>query len=908
MKNTSKQTTSKKLSVSSPKIILSYDNKIKSINNKKESSKYEISSKNNNIKKKYNKNDTEKEEEYGYELNQSEENNLNFINDKSNGEDINITKNKININTEKKNDTISSHKYVCNTESNYRNNDNSEIYNEITNNHKNHFYEIGDISKLDGDQTNLININNISKYDSIDNMDITNEINALENNLKIRQTINNNDFNNKNNYIIDESIKKINEKNYLDLLFEHNKNKHNSISEYKKIKKSLILQQILITEMIKEIQSLKLEKHHLKKEYDMQKKNIIDKYEKKINILKDKINNNNNYIGDNIKIDNGNKDLDDINNSKLNDSKLNDTNLNNKINIIKEIKNKNLNIIKEKDIKIKQLIKENNDYIIKNDIKKEKNIFKIIDTFYEIIKLISYKIKFLIENNYLNNNNDQLINKNIKSFLNNINIDNNGNNSINDKLVTINEFNNIISLQLDIIFRFFQNKTKHIDNDKKNYYKYNNQINDIYDSENGQNNIITNKVSTSKKKYYNEKIFKKIDAIINKNRITKSNNNEYLSKKKKYTNYDNVLTNINKSTDENLKNNSNIIVLKNDLLEKNSIVYKSNLSPSNNQGSLLNNSNNDNFSLKYNELVNKILNKDEKQIKFKKIKNNRINQKVKELSNLITNNTISNRPILRDNNNSIENKKSFFKNFKKSKIPLPETIKINNVVKSNKIDNLLSLSNITLKDKKYRPIYKNNSGNKNINHLNFTFDNVSYLTNYKKTNYKRKIPLNENYNYLNINKNERNKNDRLHYIKTDVKSNSEYIKIKDIFQNSNNSNILSNSHTIETKNPKTSPNNIEFSPNKIGNKSFTSNEKKNIYLNINSNENSNKKYSPKKFLKQQSLKKNNNILNTNGLEKNLFKPSFLKNNISMSLNNNSNLEKDIEFNNIKKINLNIKIK
>jgi hypothetical protein len=35
---------------------------------------------------------------------------------------------------------------------------------------------------------------------------------------------------------------------------------------------------------------------------------------------------------------------------------------------------------------------------------------------------------------------------------------------------------------------------------------------------------------------------------------------------------------------------------------------------------------------------------------------------------------------------------------------------------------------------------------------------------------------------------------------------------------------------------------------------------------------------------------------------------FLKNNISMSLNNNSNLEKDIEFNNIKKINLNIKIK
>ena len=51
MKNTSKQTTSKKLSVYSPKIILSYDNKIKSINNKKESSKYEISSKNNNIKK-----------------------------------------------------------------------------------------------------------------------------------------------------------------------------------------------------------------------------------------------------------------------------------------------------------------------------------------------------------------------------------------------------------------------------------------------------------------------------------------------------------------------------------------------------------------------------------------------------------------------------------------------------------------------------------------------------------------------------------------------------------------------------------------------------------------------------------------------------------------------------------------
>ena len=529
------------------------------------------------------------------------------------------------------------------------------------------------------------------------------------------------------------------------------------------------------------------------------------------------------------------------------------------------------------------MLKENNDYI---QNKNEKNILKIIDNFYETIKIISNKIKIFIDNNnYLNN---IFINKNLKDFINNINIGNNGNKSINDKLISLNEFNNIIYFELDILFKYIKDKSISTDYSKNNnkycdntkYYNLN-ILDNLKDSGNGQNNIINNNINTTKKKYYNERVFRKIDAIINKNRLnrlTKTTKND-LSKKECFMHYANTSKpskSINKSTDENLKNNnSNIFIINSNLLEKNSVVYKSNLSPTNNKDLFLNNSNNKNFSLKYNELINKILNKDE----IEKIKNNKLNTLVKELNNIIP----GNKPLIKDNISN-ESKLSLLKMCKKIKIPpLRENLKIN-----NNNDNLLSINNLTLKAKKSRSIY-----NRSINHINFTFNNIPFLTNYKETNYKSKIPIIENYNYINKRK-ETNSINKLHYIKTDIKNNNEYKKNKYLFQNLNNSNILFNSHnslTIESFS--TIPSKYDdLRPDKIANKSFTSNDKNNVYFNI--NDNINKKFNPKIFLKQKKLKhkfmRNSNGLNNNS--NNFIRQNLIKNHLSLTLNNNKNLEKD----------------
>jgi len=78
-------------------------------------------------------------------------------------------------------------------------------------------------------------------------------------------------------------------KNYYlkDLVDENN----NFISDNKTIKKSIILQQVLINEMKKEIESLKMETENIQKKYNSEKENIINEYNKGINsILQKKIN------------------------------------------------------------------------------------------------------------------------------------------------------------------------------------------------------------------------------------------------------------------------------------------------------------------------------------------------------------------------------------------------------------------------------------------------------------------------------------------------------------------------------------------------------------------------------------------------------------------------------------------
>ena len=81
-----------------------------------------------------------------------------------------------------------------------------------------------------------------------------------------------------------------------------------------------------------------------------------------------------------------------------------------------------------------------------------KNNTKLIYNSYETIKNISKAISFFLENNYQQE--DKLIFKNIKTFIEYINIDNNGIISSNDKVLAINEFINIIKLEIENLLKY----------------------------------------------------------------------------------------------------------------------------------------------------------------------------------------------------------------------------------------------------------------------------------------------------------------------------------------------------------------------------------------------------------------------------------------------------------------------
>ena len=627
--------------------------------------------------------------------------------------------------------------------------------------------------------------------------------------------------------------------------FLNNKNNNNinidlgeNLLENKKIKKTLILQQILLEEMKKEMENLKKEKKNLIKEFDIEKKNLIEKYEMKIkNIIteKNELLKNKTIIKEEIiNIDNGNKYPENVSNY--------------------------LNVSEEE--------------------------YQIINRTYEIIKQSSDRIKIILKNNHLKS--EEIIpTSNFKNYFEHINIDNNGNISLHDKLLAINEFNNIINSEINFLLdkaknnifdiKYKRNMNKNVNNNSQNL------SNNIFNSENGQNNWINDDKN---------KIFKKIDAIINKNRFAAPiNYNNYMSKSKILINDKNRMNILNRSRAQNINSiniNSNLIHLKKSLFEKNSIVYKSNLSPKNNNSLNLYVSNNENFSSKYNKLIN-ILNDNENNSKLIKTKN----LKTIELNNVTTKNTISNKILNKDNNNLAET--PFFKNIKRTKIPLTDNLRVNNTANINKMkDDLLSSNNITSKRNNinYNPIYQNDSGGNSIklNHLNHTFDKISFLPSFKTNNIKRKIPQNSN---LNNKKVERNKINKLDFHKTDIKGNEEYIKINDIFKNSNNSNELSKSNKIQS--------------NKSENESFQNEENK--YEKEKGNINTNRKFFQKIFLNQKLLKKQI-IGDINGLSNDIINSTFSKNNISKNLNNNNSTKGNdkLDINNIEKIDFNYKHK
>ena len=321
------------------------------------------------------------------------------------------------------------------------------------------------------------------------------------------------------------------------------------------------------------------------------------------------------------------------------------------------------------------------------------------------------------------------------------------------------------------------------------------------------------------------------------------------------------------------------ISLKSNLLEKNSVVYKSNVSPMSKEYYLnsSNNHENDKFNLSINNLINKIIknNGDESRSEnsFNKLKNIKLNSKVKEISELINDNKTS-------NNNNITSLDE--KNFKKSKIPMREDGNINytlnifptfNKVKGNK----LSISNNNsqrnkLSEKNLRPIYKNSSEYFSVNNCN-TFANIPLITNYKTINHKKNISMSSNFISK---KNDRNKYSELESIKTDNRAIDNYLKMSNLFKSLNNSYLSSN--TIESRMSKTK---TETTPNKMSNNSFSSHGNKNIYVRIGKDEN---KFLTKIFLNKEKFKNNN--YDINGLTNEVMRPSFLKSNTILSLNNN----------------------
>ena len=914
-----KKITLNNLSISSS-LLSSNPLKIKStIKTKGMLSKFKLSStKENDLYNNKNNNNNEiDKEEFGYELNQSSENNLSFNKDEK--EKKIITKiNKNGIFTSF--DTSNNNCLVNN------NTHNDEIDNEW-NNPKINFDGISNISKAistDGNLSEYVitaNNNNNLKY-------YCNDQNML-NNIMNNNNLNNEQKKQKNNIILSnnnqiENPSLINKKNDLNIKY------NNYILENKKIKKSLILQQILLNEMKKEIENLKIEKTKIQNEFNIEKKNTKKEYENKLkNIIKEKdklidiiknqkkeiniINKLNNEKKDEIeklsknieKINDKNKNL---NIEKEEEKFINDENYKNilteKINIIKELQNKNLDLIKEKDIlnlKIIQLSdKKQKELNNKNQQNLNiSNFIELIDNIYETFKKISINIKNFYTNFSINDNN-KIIFKNLKDYIDNINFDNNENISLMDKLVNINDFNNIMKSEIDLLLKYFKN----IIIDNKNIINNNNDINNnLFNFENGQNNIINNN-SINYKKYLNANLFKKI-SIKNNNFKNKKNyasfsttniseNNKMFFRNNSNTNINNY-KNINENNDEiiNFHNNgkmyNNSIYLKNNLLEKNSVVYKSNLYPFNEEHSL-NKSINDNnkFKLNYNKIIYKIL-----KGKERKYININFNSKVKEVSDLIKNKG-SNKLITANKLLTGE----FSKNYRKLKLPRLKDFNVNNSINlypsiSDKSGNISSLSN-NISNRNHvdsqilRPIYKHSSGINSFKNQNFTFENNPTISNYKAINNKKYSFSFNNH----TNKNAGNRFEEFDYIKTESKNNKEYLKIKNLFQK------LSNSFLNITTDSNDPISNTEITPIKIGSKSFSSLDKNKI-LKIHSNDN--RKLFTKISLDKHKLKGKNSY-NINGLTNDVMKPSFLKSNAILTLNNIKSekgkiLNKDIKKNN-----------
>ena len=641
---------------------------------------------------------------------------------------------------------------------------------------------------------------------------------------------------------------------------------------------------------------------------------------------------------DNIKNDKNEKDLYDyefepsLDNSNLTNSKIqskieyenkfennkykdkNDDNLINKLiklkkekHIFKRNMKENNNYISNKGNKIGLMHLENNEFKNENELIEKYNIIlsenKRIKKSMIIQQILVNEIKKDLENIKLeksNFNEKELINK--SNDINNNDLKNilqQKNNLINElqnenmKLINenlslkeqLNDNKNLIETksldelfenikQIAINFQNFKKSNKiGIDKDDNNFSKEN------FEPINGKNENLSTKDKIDTINKFNTFFKSEIKTLLN-NSIKENNNNKKIFE---YTNIDidkefNGLFKSENKFNYNNKLNKTITALDNRKAERldnkfkindfkfNDIMEKSLLTKNNNNNRyrvsntdlLLNdNSNNKRKAFLYKNKTNlkkKLLEKEGVVFRNSYITNNKnilndskdnLDNKIKEVNKLINNKNI----LTKDSIN--------FKNQKKIKIPVPK-------LQINKTKSYISTAKLDSKTFNY---FENIPLKLKLNSIK-----TNKIKNQKKMSY-------SNFDTSSNEDNERNKKSELEHIKTDINLNShhknkldfEYIKLNLIFKDMNNSNILS----AEIK--RTENSSQKYLDRKKNNNLF------NKYMN-----------SAPKFLKIKDIKK------ANGLADEVMKPSFLKTNISLSLNNDEKDKDKFIFKDIKR--------
>ena len=571
------------------------------------------------------------------------------------------------------------------------------------------------------------------------------------------------------------------------------------------------------------------------------------------------------------------KDSNDYNLSKGNQSDLNQLE-NNMLKNENELIEKYNNILCEnKRIKKSMIIQQ----ILVNEMKKDLENIKLEKSKFNEKESINEENDININNNYKNilqqknniinelqNENMKLLNENLllKEKLNEGQSQNHIETKILDELIeSIKQIANNLGT-------FKKMKKIGIDNDEHNFFKNifepingkkeNLSIEDKINAINKFNNFFKSEIKTLlnhsiKEKNNEKKIYEYSNIDIDKefNGLFKSENKfKYNDKINKTTTaLDNLKT-------EKINNKFNLSNFKfNDRLEK-SLLTKYNNNRyivSNTDLELRENSNNKMRLLFYKNKTNlkkKLLEKEGVVFRNSYISNNKnilndskenIDNKIKEVNELITNKNI----LTKDSIN--------FKNQKKIKIPVPK-------LQINKTNSYISSAKLNEKSFNY-------------------FDNIPLkvklnLNKTNKTKKQKKINY-SNYDTSSNEDNDRNKKSQLEHIKTDINLNAhnehkldfEYIKLNLIFKKMNHSNIL----TAEIKNTENSSK--KYLDKKKNNNIF------NKYMN-----------SAPKFLKIKDIKK------ANGLADEVMKPSFLKTNISLTLNNDEKDKDKYIFKDIKR--------